>query len=298
MSEDGQPGIDSSATTPDPTVTDTSANATPSPLVDHEGNLAEDWISRMPDDVQALAKTDGGYNLQSYKTFDGMVKSAVNAQKLVGKNTIAPLTENSTDEEKAAFWKAAGRPDTADDYNLQRPETFPEEYYSSELATKFQARAHELGLSQSQVEGLFEFNNSEVLSSLTQQAQAIEQAQAEADKALHAEWGPNYDANLRIANAAVEKGVRGDEDFKNQVLQKYGNDPDFIKFVSQIGSEFVESGVKIVPDTPGPSVEDIDTMIDEHMKSEAFTTRTHKGHQAALDRMSRLYEQKYRRQTG
>jgi len=291
MAEDGLPGPD----TVD--VTDTTAPTTPAPeaptyLADADGKFIEGWQATLPEELR------GDATLARFNNIPDMAKSLVSTKKLVGKNTIAALNENSTDEEKAEFWTAAGRPETADDYNLQKPENLPDALWSSEYATHMQEVAHGLGLSTEQFAGLAAAHNDNVVSQYTTQSQNVELEQIEGQKALRQEWGPSFDANIHIANAAVEKGVRGDEEFKTRVLGKFGADHDFQKFVSQLGSEFVESGVKIVPNAPTASLVDIDARIEEHMKSEAFTTRTHKGHQAALDQMSRLFEQKYKLQAG
>jgi hypothetical protein len=76
------------------------------------------------------------------------------------------------------------------------------------------------------------------------------------------------------------------------VLEKYGNDPDLIRLLSNLGAKFSEArGIK-PPTTTGLTITDIDAKMTEIKKSEAYNNRMHPGHKAAIDMLSKLHKDK------
>ena len=91
-----------------------------------------------------------------------------------------------------------------------------------------------------------------------------------------------------LANAMVEKGTKGDAEFKERLLQKFGNDPDFIEYNANIGGEFAESGsIPKVNHAPTPT--DIDAKIKEIMNSDAFIKPMHPEHASTMTKLRQLH---------
>lgn len=83
----------------------------PTSPVNSDGSFAEDWSKKYGEDNQA--------HLSRYKDFDSFVDSHISQRKKFSKdpNTLVEIpNEHSSDEVRAAFHKARGKPDTTDGY--------------------------------------------------------------------------------------------------------------------------------------------------------------------------------------
>ncbi len=272
--------------------TETTTTGTPAaPLVNADGILREGWRDTLPEDIR------GNKALGRVENFEGAMRSIASAERMIGADKVAVLTEASTDAEQDAFYKAGGRPETAADYNFARPEELPEEHYSQELATAAQELMHKLGLSKKQADALFAFNNDTAIAQLKTQSQDETLAMQTLTDGLVADWGNAYEQRKHLGNKAIEEGTGGNVEFKERLTQKFGNDPDFVRFTSNLGSKFSEAGS---PDIPLiPTTGDIQSQIEEAMahkshgadyKSHGFTKAQH---DAQVQKVTQLYKSMY-----
>lgn len=65
-------------------------------------------------------------SLEKFKSVQDLAKSYVELEKQVGKPKVGVPDENSTDEQRAEFYKSLGVPDDAAGYEFKRPEALPE----------------------------------------------------------------------------------------------------------------------------------------------------------------------------
>tara|TARA_R100001440_G_C2477036_1_gene112701 strand:+ start:346 stop:702 length:357 start_codon:yes stop_codon:yes gene_type:complete len=77
-------------------------------------------------------------SLSTYKDINGMAKSLINAQKMVGADKVAIPGKYTTPEEMDSFYSKIGRPETADGYELSSNEVIGDEgvTFFRELAHK------------------------------------------------------------------------------------------------------------------------------------------------------------------
>ncbi|GAI37013.1 unnamed protein product, partial [marine sediment metagenome] len=93
------------------------AQTTPS-IVNPDGSLVEGWEQKYPEGSRAT--------LSRFKTFDDFVSSDISLREKFGHSGQDPDSlilipkEDSPDEIKAAFYKAAGELDLADDYKFEK----------------------------------------------------------------------------------------------------------------------------------------------------------------------------------
>lgn len=98
--------------------------------------------------------------LAKYGSKDDAVKALVHAQRLIGKRPegyVEPPGADASEEQRAEFFAAMGRPDSAEGYelpDLDLPENFQ---LDEDLRAMFREKAHELGLTADQVRGLYEW---------------------------------------------------------------------------------------------------------------------------------------------
>lgn len=265
--------------------------AEPVALVNAEGELREGWRDSLPEDIRGAKVFD------RVTDFKGMMTSLANTERIISADKIPIPNEASGEAEWDAYYAAGGRPETAADYNLTRPEELPEEHYSTELATAAQELFHKIGLSQKQADALFKFNNDNVIALLTKATQDAELSMQTLKDGLYKDWGNAFEQRKHFGNLAIEKGTDGNGEFKERLCQKFGNDPDFIRYSSNLGAKFAEAGAvdtsNIIP-TPG----DIQAQIDEAMANKAYGQDyakhgfTKAQHQAQVKKVSQLFQEK------
>ncbi len=284
MAEEGQ--LEGEVAVADPTPTPTPTVDFGS-AIDNDGNFAEGWRSLLPEDIREESC------IKELKTFPVAMKTFVHAHRMVGKDKIALLNENSTDAEREEFYTAIGRPATPEDYSIKRPQDFPETHWSDDYATAAQQLFHKLNLTKEQSDGIVEFNNSNVLQAMKSQEVHDQQTFEEADAALRAKYGDAYPQKVHVGNIAIEQGAGGDNEFKDRIVQKYGTDPDFVELMVNLGSKFTEHGT-IPADAMIPTPDDIADEIAKLTATDAYMDPTGKNpeHKSMVERVQRLFRKK------
>lgn len=279
MPEPAAPPAEPVVTPPEPVVT------TPVSMIGEDGNFVKDWQRLLDDETLHEDKT-----LMTQKNLNGLAKSYVHVRRQVPLDKMAIPNENTSDEEMEAWHTAGGRPPTAVDYNITRPEDFPEEHWKDERANKWMERFHKAGLNPKQVAYLFGEHSADILGDIKEYNDAIITNRQEIKDNLYKDWGAAYESLKHQGNYAVEKGTGGDAEFKARLTAKFGDDPDFIRFTSNIGGKFAEHGdiVESHIQTPG----DIQAEIDKEMATEAYKSGKNPGHKAAVKRVSLLFQEK------
>ena len=259
-------------------------------LVNSDGELREGWRDTLPEDIR------GDKVFDRVSNFEGVMKSLASAEKAFGKDKIVKPNEASSDADWDAYYVAGGRPDTAGDYNLTRPDELPEEHYSQELATAAQELFHKIGLSKKQADALFAFNNNNAIALLTKNAQDSELEATTLKNGLYAKWGNAYEQRKHFGNAAVESGTAGDVEFKERLLGKFGNDPDFIEYSANLGAKFQETGSPMVTTIPTPG--DIQEQIANEQANKAYGIDyakhgfTKQQHKAQVNKVQLLFQER------
>ncbi len=291
MAEEGTTGPDTTVAEPPVTTVEPAVpDGQPAPsIVDVDGKFSEGWRNSLPEDIRSEVC------LGTVSDVESMAKQFVHAQRMIGKDKISLPNENSTESEWEAFHVAGGRPTTAADYNIVKPKDYPDELFSEELAGKFQELAFKAGLSKKQVDTILEFNLSSTLAAFTDQQNAQELAMKETVEGLHADWGKGYEQRIHFGDIAITQAVGDSEEFRARLTEKFGNDPDFIRFASNLGSKFAESSG--APTTiPTPS--DVQDKIAEEMAKDSYSNAQNPAHAAQVQKVKRLFEEKHAVPTG
>ena len=197
------------------------------------------WTDQLPDDLKSNEAFTGfeklGDMANDYLSMKG------NVSDLEGKvgNSIPKLGENATTEEQVAYFKAIGRPDDVAGYNFNKPELPEGVSFDDTLANDFKSRALDLGLTQSQATGLFDWYAAGLSTSHQAHAQQTEKEYDTCVENLKASWGAEYDKNIAITTKAVNE-FGGDE--LKQYLDESGagNSPKLIQAFYNIGKAMSE----------------------------------------------------------
>jgi len=208
-------------------------DTTPPPLIDAEGKLREGWIETLPEELREEE------SLKLYSDLPNLAKALVHAKKAVGKNKVAIPTDKSTDAEWDAFYEAVGRPKTADDYQVAVPDDL-QEIFTDDRMKRARERAHKLGITQGQFEAYLSEEMQEAVNLLNAEEERNKQERVQVSEQLRQEFGQAYDERLHVAKRLVAEAIPNQEAQLN-FIEKFGDDPDFIRFASVVGARMVES---------------------------------------------------------
>lgn len=202
------------------------------------GSTVPDWASGLPDDIKSSA------SLANYKDLPSFVKSALEAEKLIGKKGIIKPGENATPEELNKYYNDLGRPEKAEGYQLKRPETWPDHLeFSDAMVPKVQQMFHEAGVPADMANKLWGNYHKMIAESAGEQASL---SKADVDRgiaALKQEWGgeEKYKANVETAIMAV-KEFGGDDLVNFLDSTGFGDHPALIKAFANAGKSLREDG--------------------------------------------------------
>lgn len=158
--------------------------------------------------------------------------------------------EDATDEDRAAFYKALGRPDAPDGYALAEGYEVPEGVtLGDEVDTAWKQRAHELGLSQAQYRGVMDFaltNGAKGEAQVLAEQRAFQADEVAELRKLH---GAGTAQLLDAANAAAM--ALGGKEFI-AALGAAGNDRHVIAALAKVAPLVTEGKLKDGGTPPGP----------------------------------------------
>lgn len=255
MAEPGQPAAPPAEPSAEPGTPEG-----PQSFINEDGTLAEGWRDKyLPEDLRKEKIYD------TIKDLPSAFKTLGHQAKLVGRKGILLPTETSGQSEWDTFHEALGRPKTAEEYVMDVPEDYKDDF-SEELIGEARGMFHGLGFNQRQVDTLWKFEQKRVAATSKALDDFEEREKSEAETALRNKWGTAYDENMHLANRMIsENATEGEQ--KDYLIAEYGNSPRFAEFLANIAKKFVEH--KIITDIETPSA-DTEGKITELMNTPAY----------------------------
>jgi len=236
-------------------------------------------------------------SLKDIKDMNGLVKSYIHAQSMVGADKVVIPKEGAKPEEIDAFYNKLGRPKTAQEYNLEKlqlPEGFQEQ--DDQLVRNF---AHSLGLNNKQANDLNKFLLKTATEAMEEQKTAAATAYKAAETELRKDWGSEFDTNMIKARLAIN--TFGGQELKDN-LEKLGlqDNPLLAKAFAKIGKALSEdqafhsAGMRegFAPGVDSAKMEISKLNLDSEFQK-AYVQLDHPGHKEAVERMNRLYSTAY-----
>ena len=253
-----------------------------------DGNFTEGWMEAagIHEDLRS------NQTLKTTKNLAGMASQLVNAQQMVGKNTIAIPTDESSEVEWEAF-KDNFRPATAGDYSFEHAEDIGE--VNAEFETAIKEFAHSEGLRPSTMQKLIEMDDQRILGMREAMEQQTAMEKTTAEETLKKEWGAAYEQRKHLANRMIEENVS--EANKEAVLAAVGNDPRVADMLANMAKKFVEHRVidaDVSQPTPNDALAEIDTLRNTtgYMTGELSKTSPAK-YKQITDQIAGLYQKVY-----
>ena len=256
------------------------------PLADAKGNLRDGWTDSLDEDLRGEAC------VTSIKTINGAVKTIVNAHRLIGRDKIVRPSELSTEDDWNEFYKAGGRPDTSQGYSdvFVRPEGFPEDKWNADDMKDVMDHYHKLGFSKKQAREDFDYNMGKLTDILKNKVTQDEMDMNALKDGLVSDWGQAYEQKKHLGNLAIQKATEGNDELKERIVAKYGNDPDLIRAFANLGGQFAEDGVVESPNLPTPL--DMEQQISAEQIKPSYMDGRHPDHKNQVEKVKRLIEMK------
>lgn len=250
-----------------------------------------DWTAGLSPDVrQALAS-------KSYDSPDALGRAYLDLEKKIGADKIALPAADAPAEAWDPIYKALGRPDSAESYDLgafKPPDGLP---WSPEIQTGMVGEMHAAGLNSQQVTRLLgkyaELQNGE----WTAYNEDAKKAADTSTDELKGEWGQGYDAKVDLGNRVVRHAFGDNLEAAKQLRLEDGSfvldNPVMVRALAAIGESWAEDGA--LPQgfgdlslTPAGAKTEIAKLKQDEAFQKAFLDGAHPEHAEAVQRMQRL----------
>lgn len=229
--------------------------------------------------------------LKKYNTIEDMFKGMDGAQELIGKRPAGIPHENASPEEWNEFYNKLGRPESPDKYNIEYPQDLPEGVQiSDEQHQNFTKLAHEIGLTQKQVEQLAAFDMKRTQDTLASMHPDMEALDREFDDFAKSAFGERQDQAIENAQKLISKHAPKE---MHEHLQNLGN-KELIALTSVLDAvtqNYIrEDSTMSQGTTPEPVSRDM-LMKEAHdlMRSEAYRNQFHVDHEITRRRIDEIY---------
>lgn len=251
-----------------------------------------DWTAHIPQEYAA----EKFWEPLKGKGFGDVLKTYAEAQKFIGGSIRLPGEKDAPqDREKKLndVYAKLGRPESPEKYDLKLPEVNGVKWDDNAVGM-FKQTAHKLGLNSTQLNGLLTMYGEHLKTVLPN----IEELNHKGAQALQEHWGVNAKRNAVMAEngfkqlALAELGAEGSERLLDAInASGFGSNPDFVRVVARIVSETGED--KYVDGVDNHRTdEQTDDEIRTLMGSKEYMDDRLPGHQAAVDKVRRLFEEK------
>ena len=247
--------------------------------------VATDWKESLSDELRA------DKSLENIKDIEGLAKSYVHAQKLVGSDKIPVPNKYATDKDWDAVYEKLGRPKTADGYKFDLPQ---DKQVDEASLKEFSTQAHKLGLLPSQAQGVVKFYNDITARSLQDADSKALAARETSTKELKQEWGQAFDQKVSQA-ATLAKSVGATELLDANLADgtKLGDHPVMIKAFAELANKMGEDSIVQASGPTYLTPNQIEKQIGELTQTgSAYWDKNHPNHQAAVQEVLALREKK------
>ncbi|MEZ5665898.1 MAG: hypothetical protein R3F55_00355 [Alphaproteobacteria bacterium] len=195
------------------------------------------WLDGLPEELRALAaakRWDGpAAALESYRQLERLMGA-----DRAGRALVLPARDDDADGWRAVHARL-GCPESPDGYALD----MPDDMGTDDAVAEFRALAHDAGLSQAQAQRLTGWWRGRLDAALAAHAGARQTADRDAETALRARWGGDYDRRRADAARALARFARGLEGADGMAeLEGLAGRPAALAMMADVGAALGEDG--------------------------------------------------------
>lgn len=210
------------------------------------GDWPDDWREKFAKgDEKALAR------LKRYGSPEGVARAFIELERKVSATGLKKgLSDAPTADELAAYRKENGIPDAPEGYELKVPEGLDPSIKGGMDA--FAKEMHKINAPPAVVKAAADLYLQAEEKAEQERFDFAQKQTIENKAALKAEFGREFDAEVRRANALVVSTLgETAKDFMATTLAdgtKLGDNPDFVRFTAQVARQMADDGVLIADD--------------------------------------------------
>lgn len=239
--------------------------------------LPADWRDRfangLPEDQRGKAKD---YLKNRSSPFD-ILRSGMAADSKISELTRdrvrVPTGKNDDPKDVAAYRKARGTPEKAENYDIRLPEDFGEmDQLDSEMSDEFKKKAHSLNWGQKDFDLAIDTVIARDKMRAAEQANRVLRAKEAAQDELRIEFGKEYRGNVELINRFIGEEMKrvgvDDANLRREALSErfadgmaLGEKPWFVKMMANIARRYADDGLIETGETEEAG--DVDTRIDK-----------------------------------
>jgi hypothetical protein len=220
----------------------------------------DDWRAKAAGTDEKMLK-----RLERYSTPKDALNALAHVQTRISAGELrSALPKDAKPEEIAAWRTENGIPEAADKYDLKLSDGLTIGDEDKPIIGEFLKAGLEVNLNNSQASKVVDWYYGEVERQTEAREAADQQAATAAQDALHAEWGPEYRANINMIESLLDTAPNGVKD-----KFKFGRladgtpimaDPDTIRWINGMARQ-INPVTSIVPNAGGDLAGAIDSEI-------------------------------------
>ena len=205
---------------------------------DGKAKPVADWRDPLKDDAD-LHKF-----AERFPSPSDAVRAASDMRKKLSTALVQP-TDDTSDEDRAAYHTKLGRPADAEGYDLAVPDDLPDHLKPTEAddatLTRFRDAMFAVNASADVAKAAVAFHYAELARSADTADTALDAYNVKADAQLKTEWGGDFDANIELGKRAFKtlpEGLQG-----RLVTIGFDADPEMKRFMATMGRNLGEDGM-------------------------------------------------------
>ena len=192
-------------------------------LTGPEGDFPEGWLDHVGNEWDGVRSTIARYP-SALKLSKAYQHAQQKITELTGDGIVHIPGADATDGQRAEFRAAIGVPETADAYDIPKPENMPEGVeWNAGALEPLKAWAHEHNLTGDQLKAAVDFQIQLKGAEVAQMAELQQQQAQQWDDQLRTTWGPKFEENSKLAlQAAATFGFDPEHpSFKDPAVQQF-----------------------------------------------------------------------------
>lgn len=255
---------------------------------------SQSWRDSLPEDIRGHA------SLSKFETQEGLAKSYLNLEKMLGQEKI-PVPKEGDTEGWQRYYKAGGLPEKPD-YGFTKPETLPEGFqYDEAMDTRLATIFHKANVLPAQAKPLRDELMALVSEGAQENLQAANAQKAARDlevqrgtEALKQEWGQAFEQRGKVAGAAINKFL-SPETIAALDSAGIANNPAIVRDMYNLGVKLAGEKELIGAVETSQSPTDLDAAIAAHRSAyeAVLMDKSHPDHNLRVQERNRLFEKRY-----
>lgn len=261
-----------------------------------------------PPALSTLIAPEYAERLAKFGQTNDLAKAYVDLEtKFSSQNRIEIPTQDSTDEDRAAFWNKLGRPEAADAYTIPPiPDDFAVKERPEEQLQGFLKMAHEEGFSDKQAARAVEWWTGTTNQMHLDTLEGMRTAAIETEALLKKEWADAYDQRVGMAKDAITTFDLRTEtipegEFRQALIESgMTNDPRVIRYLAAVGRNLAEdvfhrggTGPITIENSPKEAQDKLAALRKDPEWRDAFANKLHPKHEEVLAQHKTLHAEAY-----